>query len=295
MSARLARLALVLYPLAYRRRYGDEMAALLEDSGASSGAVIDLLRGAARAHLRPEPAVAGEVGPDERRRLGLSAVLLCWVLFSAAGLGLYKTTESRAFGGGVEGGGVLQIAHLAIQILAAVASLAVAVGAAPLVIAALRQGPERPAVRHATRLACACVATFVAATVALVVIAQAKLGLSAGVEALILAAWSLLGLASGVGCAVAARRGLFAIEAPRRTLRLATGCAALVALAMAAIVVLAGVYLVALVLGSPQLAGEPNGPLGVPGAGVSLAIQLAAMLALALPAGLGARRALIAG
>lgn len=294
MRARLARLALALYPLAYRRRYGDEMAALIEDSGPSSGAVIDLLRGAAGAHLRPEPAVAAEVGPDERRRLGLSAVLLCWVLFSAAGLGLYKTTESRAFEGGVEGGGVLHLAHLAIQVLAGLAALAVVLGAAPLVLAALRQGRERPGARRATRLACGCVATFVAATVALVLVAQAKLGLPAGVEALILAAWSLLALACGIGCALAARRGLFAIAVPRRALDLATGCAALVAVAMAAIVVLAGVYLVALVVGSPELAGEPNGPLGVPSAGVSLALQLAAMIAFALPAGLGARRALSA-
>jgi hypothetical protein len=294
VRARLARLALALYPLAYRRRYGDEMTALIEDSEPSSGAVIDLLRGAVRAHLRPEPAVAGEVGADDRRRLGLSAVLLCWILFSAAGLGLYKTTESRSFEGGIGGGGVLHLAHLAIQVLAGLASLAVVLGATPLVLAALRQGRERPAARHATRLACACVATFVAATVALVVIAAAALGLSAGVEALVLAAWSLLALACGVGCALAARRGLFAIAVPRRALDLATGCAALVAVAMAAIVVLAGVYLVALLVGSPELAGEPNGPLGVPSAAVSLAIQLAAMFTFALPAGLGARRALAA-
>src|SRR6185437_5655297 len=76
VRARSGRLALALYPLAYRRRYGDEMAALVEDSGPSSAAVLDLLRGAARAHLHPEPAVAAEVAPDERRRLGLAAVLL---------------------------------------------------------------------------------------------------------------------------------------------------------------------------------------------------------------------------
>jgi hypothetical protein len=86
------RTAAVLYPLAYRRRYGEEMATLLEDSPVSAGTVVDLVRGAARAHLRPEPAVAAEVGPDERLRLGLGSVLLCWVLFALAGLAFYKTT-----------------------------------------------------------------------------------------------------------------------------------------------------------------------------------------------------------
>ena len=291
MRARSGRLALALYPLAYRRRYGDEMAALVEDSGSSSAAVLDLLRGAARAHLHPEPAVAAEVAPDERRRLGLAAVLLCWVLFSFAGLGLYKTTEGRDFEGNVSGGGLIHAAHVGIQMLALVGSLAIVLGAAPLVLAALRQTRERPAARRAALLAGGCVAAFLGATVALVLVAQAKLGLGAGLEALILAAWTLLAVGCGVGCAIAARRGLLAIDVPARVLRLATGCAAVVALAMVAIVALTGVYLVALIAGFPDLAGEPNGPLGVPGARASVTLQLVAMVAISIPAGLAARRA----
>jgi hypothetical protein len=87
VSARLARLALALYPLAYRRRYGEEMAALVEDQGASPRAVADLARGALRAHVRPEPAVAESVGRDDPVRLGGSAVLLWWVLLTLGGLG----------------------------------------------------------------------------------------------------------------------------------------------------------------------------------------------------------------
>jgi hypothetical protein len=124
VNARLARVALILYPLAYRRRYGEEMATLLEDSSVSAGTVVDLVRGAARAHLRPEPAVAAEFGPDERLRRGLGSVLLCWVLFALAGLAFYKTTET----GGPEGGGgpgLLGALHSAIQILAAFGSVSV--------------------------------------------------------------------------------------------------------------------------------------------------------------------------
>lgn len=290
-SARLARLALALYPLAYRRRYGDEMEALVEDSGASPRAVADLLRGALGAHLRPEPTVAGEVGRDDRLRLGVSAVLLCWVLFTMAGLGLYKTTESRSFDGLGGAPSLLGTALQTIQILAAVGSLAVVLGAAPLVLAALRQAGSRPAARRAVLLACGCVATFVGATMGLVLLAMAKPGFSPGVEALILAAWFLLAVACGVGCALAARHGLFAIAVPRRTLVFATVCATVVTVSMVGIALLTLTFLFDLVIAAPGLAAEPNGPLGEPNARLSLLIQLAAMVAVAVPAALGVSRA----
>jgi hypothetical protein len=127
MNARLARIALAFYPLAYRRRYGEEMATLLEDTAPSPSAIVDLLRGAAGAHLRPEPAVAAEVAPEERLRRGLGSVLLCWVLFAIAGLALYKTTENGASEAGGEPG-LLGVLHLCIEVLAALGSAAVVVG-----------------------------------------------------------------------------------------------------------------------------------------------------------------------
>ena len=290
-SVWLARRALALYPLAYRRRYGAEMEALVEDSGASPAVLADLARGAARAHLRPEPAVAGEVGPGERVRLGVSSVLLGWVCFVIAGLAFYKTTEGAGFEGAAGSPGFLGVAQHGIQILATLASLAVAIGAAPLVLAALRQAGPRTEARRATRLACACVATFVGAGAALVVVAQAKLGLSGGAEALILAAWTVLAVACGIGCALAARRGLLAIAVPRRVLLLALACATVVAVAMVGIAALTLAYGLDLVLAAPRLAGAANGPLGMPNVRVSLVLQLLVMVAAAAPAALGASRA----
>lgn len=290
MSARLARLALALYPLAYRRRYGEEMAALVEDQGASPRAVADLARGAVRAHVRPEPAVAASVDSDDHVRLGISAVLLCWVLFAFAGLAHYKTTEGRPFEGPGGVPGLLGVAHLGIQILAAVGSAAVVAGAAPLVRAALHQVDSRPAARRAVLLACGCVVTFVGVTVALVVLAAAKPGFSSGVEALIVLAWILLAVACGVGCALAARRGLFAIAVPPRALPLAVICAGVVAAAMVGIALLTLIYLVDLVAAT-NLASMPNGPLGNPDVRASLVLQLIAMVATAVPAAFAASRA----
>jgi hypothetical protein len=163
MNARLARAALALYPLAYRRRYGEEMATLLEDTAPSPAVIVDLLRGAAGAHLRPGPAVAGEVGPDERLRLGLGSVLVCWVLFAIAGLALYKTTEN----GASEAGGepvLLEGLHLCIQVLAALGSVAVVVGLLGIAVAG-----------RVVRLTGACAAAVVAAMIGIALLTVAYL------------------------------------------------------------------------------------------------------------------------
>ena len=72
MTGWLARQTLRLYPLAHQRRYGDELRALLEDQPPHAGAVLDLLRGAARAHLRPADAPAGVVDATDRMRASTS-------------------------------------------------------------------------------------------------------------------------------------------------------------------------------------------------------------------------------
>jgi hypothetical protein len=291
VSARLARLALALYPLAYRRRYGEEMAALVEDQGASPRAVADLARGALRAHLRPEPGLRAQLGPDDRLRLGLSSILLCWVVFAAAGLGLYKTTEDHAFTAAGDAHGLLGTAHFAIQALALVCSVAVLLGAAPLVVVALRQARDRRAVERATVLALGCLVVFGLATVALVAVAHLSNPPGEALAALSLAVWTVLALACGIGCALAGRLGLFAITVPKGILRASAACANVVVVGMAGITLATAIYLVALMHDAPGLAGEGNGPLELASVAVSLGIQLAVMAAVAVPALVGASRA----
>ncbi len=291
MSGRLARLALVLYPLAYRRRYGREMEALVEDSGASPASVLDLLRGALWAHLRPEPALDIELGPDDRVRLGLGSILLCWVVFTVAGIGLYKTTEGHSFATVGDAHGVVGTAHLAIQILAVIATGAVVVGAAPLVIASLRQARDRRALERAIVLAAGCLVVFGLATAGLVVVGNLRPAPSDMFSAISLAVWTVLALGCGVGCALAARVGLFAITIPKDVLRLTSACATVVVLGMAGIALGTTVYLVALAHDAPGLAGQGNGPLELLSVGASLAVQLVVMVAVLVPAGIGAVRA----
>ncbi|MGH2937012.1 MAG: hypothetical protein ACRDPE_02705 [Solirubrobacterales bacterium] len=291
MSARLARLALALYPLAYRRRYGEEMETLVEDTGASPRAVGDLVRGAVRAHLRPEPGLKEQLGPDDRLRLGLSSILLCWVVFSAAGLGLYKTTEDHPFTRVAATHGLVGAAHTAIQVLALLAAAAVAIGAAPLIVLALRQARDRRAVERATVLAVGCLVVFGLATAALAVIANLPPAPGQALDAAGLALWTVIALACGIGCALAGRLGLFAITVPRELLRVASACAGVVVIGMFGIALATAVYLIALLHDSPGLADQSNGPLALFSVAGSLAIQLAVMVAVAVPAGLSAYRA----
>ena len=98
-------------------------------------------------------------------------------------------------------------------------------------------------------------------------------------------------LGCGIGCAVAARVGLLAVVIPREMLRVTSACATVVVLGMAGIAFGTAVYLLALTHDAPGLAGQGNGPLELLSVGASLAIQLAVMLIVLVPAGIGAVRA----
>ena len=172
MNRRLAKAALALYPVAFRRRYGDEMLALVEDSPSSSRTAFDLLRGALVAHARPPAGISATLSAEDRLRATSSGVLACWIAFAAAGFGFYKTTEDHPFSMAGDAHLAIGGAHVAIQTLAVLASIAVVAGALPLVIAALRQSRRTQAVRRATGLAVGAVALFVISTMALVAFAN---------------------------------------------------------------------------------------------------------------------------
>ena len=275
MSARLGRLAVALYPLAFRRRYGDEMLALLDDAPPRAASLLDLLRGAVVAHVSPPAGLAGVVDADDRLRASASGVLACWVAFAAAGFGFYKTTEEGPFAAAGDAHPLLGVSHLAVQALAALASIAVVAGALPLIAAALRDA-HRP--RRLIASPVAAVMAFVALTALLVVIAQATPGSHAGAWGrAAFVAWGVAGLACGAVCVLAARAALFAVAVPRVRLRVALLCATFVTAAMVAMTLAVAVYAVALTQQAAGLAGQPDGPLAANSTAVSLVVQAAAM------------------
>lgn len=286
MSRQLARLAIALYPLAFRRRYGAELQALLEEEPVGTRSALDLLRGALLAHLRPPAGLAEGLDPGLRVRLALSGVLTCWVAFIAAGLAFYKTTENQP-----PGGSALGDAHLSVGVLAALACTALLAGALPLVALALRQ-TWREGRRLAALLAPPLLAAlgFAGITGLVVHVAHAHAHPGGATRAAFVA-WVLGGFACGAVCVVAARRALLAIAVPRTWLRAALACATLVAFAMAAITFAVLLYGIVLQARDPVLAGAANGPFGAPETEASILLQAGWMGLFSILALLSVRRA----
>ena len=124
MIRKLKLRAISLYPAAFRARYGREMAALIEDSPARPRDVVNLVAGATTQHLRPDNTLNATLPREERARLSMRGIIVCWGLFSVAGLGFYKTTENDAAHAAVQNSAVLPAAHLIVQVLAIVAAAA---------------------------------------------------------------------------------------------------------------------------------------------------------------------------
>ncbi len=278
MGRCLARLTLNLYPLGFRRRYGEEMRALLDDGPTRLSTSLDLLRGAFAAHVRPPNGLADCVELRDRLRASTSGVLACWVAFAAAGFGFYKTTEDSPFSAAGRAHPVLGTAHVAVQLLAIVASCAVVAGALPLVAAALAGARRRPDLRRLVSLPILAVVVFAALTGLLVWIASSPSAhhvSNAAHGAFI--AWILAGLACGAVCAVASRKALFAVSVDPRRLTSALACGTLVTAAMVAIALAAALYAIALQLDASHLAATSNGPLGNTSTAFTLIVQVIVM------------------
>ncbi|MGA8744336.1 MAG: hypothetical protein WB507_00535 [Solirubrobacterales bacterium] len=288
MSRRLCQIALSLYPLAFRRRYGEEMRSLVDEEPARAPAAIDLLRGALAAHLRPPTAAAGLIGPSDRVRASLSGVLACWVLFAAAGFGFYKTTEETAFRAAAHAHPLLGGAHLAILVAALVASATVALGASPLIAAALAEARRRGSLRALLGLPALSLVLFAGLTAALALLARSHASVGLGGVAFI--AWGIAGLACAAVCVLASRAALFAVPlAPWRLLAALAG-GTLLSAAMAVITLATAAYAIALPLQAPHLAAASNGPLGVLSVTASLLLQVIVMVAAGTLAAITTRR-----
>ena len=290
-TARLAHLALRLYPLAYQRRYGEEMRALLEDSPPRVRNALDLLRGAARAHLRPADAPAGTVDAADRLRASTSGVLLCWVFFASAGFGYYKSTEDQPFSLAGHAHSLLRDAHLAVQALALIASAAVVLGALPLIVRALARARKDPALRRRVTLASLPLIVFGALTAAVIAIAHTQgPNQTSNVGSGIATLWGIAGLACATTCVLGCRAALFSTPVPAARLRAALAAGTLVTLAMLAIALATAVYAIALAADASHLAAEPNGPFQVMSVTASLIVQFIVMAAAGVLAATATRR-----
>jgi MFS family permease len=286
----MSHLALALYPLAFRRRYGEEIRSLIDESPPRAMAAFDLLRGALAAHVRHSPGLAGAVDATDVIRSSASGTLACWVLFAVAGFGFYKTTEDHAFSAAQHSHLLLGGAHLTVQVVAVIASIAVVGGALPLVLAALWAAWGDRRLRRIVAAPFVAVGIFALLTAVLVGIAHRTHHVPGALGPGAFIGWELAAGACAVVCVAVSRRVLFEIAAQRGRLLAALALGTLATAAMVLMTAAAGAYALTLPHDDMGLASQPNGPLGILDVHESLLLQALVMCAAAAHAVVTTRR-----
>ncbi len=129
-----ARIALALYPPSWRARYGDEVLALLDDSGGRLSAVASVAWRAVPAwfapprHLHDRPA---------RVRASLATALLSWSMLTGLGLVFAQLTQLQGFT--APGHPAVRWAYAVFDVALAVSGLVAGFGGLPLWLLMLRR------------------------------------------------------------------------------------------------------------------------------------------------------------
>ncbi len=127
-----------LYPAAWRKRYGDEFAALLEDVRPTPLALLDVLLGALDAHLHADLLPGGVLSMTSRLRSSAIAAFCAFAVFVLAYAGWGRLTDPRSpFTAAAHAHTEIMVAWDAAQVAATIAGLAVLVGGVPILLAAL--------------------------------------------------------------------------------------------------------------------------------------------------------------
>jgi hypothetical protein len=164
---------LAWYPSAWRRRYGEELTALIEDTGPLSLRLrLGLVLGGARERIhearRPRP-------PAERARTGVLVVLVAWAMVMVAGPSFANLADGFTRALPPHAGPLPSVAYAAVVVFAALGALAVLAGmavAGPSVLRQLRAGGWR-AIRQSVLRALAATAVGALAFVVLVLVTHA--------------------------------------------------------------------------------------------------------------------------
>ena len=277
------------YPAAWRERYGDEMAALIEDQLGDQTPTLRFRLSIARAGLRERAIGSGVVGrsaaPSERARAGALIVLGAWSAFVIAGASFSKLAEHFSVVVPATHRALPWTAFQVVQIGALIAASLFAVGiviALPAVSRFLRAGGwstvRRSVLRSAVLGGAAVVGTIGLAVWAHAISSAQRNGTDPGygvafiVWAVLVAAticvWARAGIAVG-------RR----IQLSRRQLVFESGLAIGVAGAMCAMTVGTAIWWGSMAVSAPWfLHGSPVGTAGSP-IDLRLIVTMAVMLA----------------
>jgi hypothetical protein len=211
----LVRLALALYPPAWRDRYGDEVLALLAQSGGGTRAAASLAWHAVPAWICPPRSLF----PDRaaRMRASLATVLLAWSVLIVLCLAFVQLTQLRPaaqapyyvvtsgsrvlYIGSAAYPDIVRLSYQVFDAALALSALAIAVGSLPLWLVMLRRARRRHSRRDLTRLLLPLLAPacYAFAAVAALRLIHRPVGLSVG--------WFLGFLVAGLAAAIMAALG----------------------------------------------------------------------------------------
>ena len=133
-KARLARAALLLYPPAWRARYGEEVAALLDDTGGGLRAVAALAWHAVPAWVFPAKHLHDK---DSRVRASLGTVLVAWSALVGISLVFVQLTQFQGYR--PTGHPIIGWCYAVIDAAVAASALSAAAGGLPLWLLMLRR------------------------------------------------------------------------------------------------------------------------------------------------------------
>ena len=279
MRASLVQAALALYPPSWRARYGDEVRALLEDSGDRPAAVASVAWRALPAWFRPplrdRPA---------RMRASLATALMSWSML--AGLGLVFAQLTQLQGLTAPGHPELRWAYAVFDVTLATSALVAGLGGLPLWLLMLRRARRERRIRDAVYLflpLVAPVAYLIGLAVTVRLVASPN-GVSPGWFGFV----TLAGFAAAATAAAGPGLALRRLQPRGPALRLAAAAAGVSAAVMAVTAVAIVVAVTSLSLWARQFAGYHDGTVSA----IYLALVVTAATVTTVSAARGTRAAL---
>ena len=281
MRPPLARAALALYPPSWRARYGDEVLALLDDSGGGPAAVASLAWHALPAwfcpprHLHDRPA---------RMRASLATALMSWSMLTGLGLVFAQLTQLQGFAPAAAP--QIRWAYAVFDVTLATSALIAGLGGLPLWLLMLRRAWREQRTRDTVYLLLPVIAP-VAYLTGLIVTAR-LVGGAGGVSQGWFGVITLAGFAAAATAAAGPGLALRRLQPRGPALRLAATAAGVSAGVMAVVAVAIVIAVTSLDLWARQFAGYHDGTLS----GIYLALVVATATVTTVSATRGARAAL---
>src|SRR5215475_13890643 len=277
----VTRVALALYPPSWRARYGDEVLALLEESGGGPAAVASLAWRALPAwfcpprHLHDRPA---------RMRASLATALMSWSML--AGLGLVFAQLTQLQGLTAPGHPELRWAYAVFDVTLAASALVAGLGGLPLWLLMLRHARREQRTRDVAYLLLPVLApvAYLAALIVTARLAGGANGVSPGWFGVI----TLAGFAAAATAAAGPGLALRRLQPRGPALRLAATAAGVSAAVMALAAVAIVIAVISLNLWARQFAGYHDGTVS----GIYLALVVTAATVTTVSVARGTRAAL---